>query len=1335
MSVPSQHTSESAGDGETAALRRKLLQHRLGRARDRARASSAIARRPPDLTVVPLSYPQQRLWFLERLGVTGSAYNTPLAVRLFGNLDVPSLSRALNEVVQRHEILRTNFLEQDGVGVQVVGSPWQFCLQAHDVPESDLRRRVREEVALPFDLEKDRLLRVVLLRLGPQDHVLVLTLHHMIIDGWSLDLLMRELSTLYEGFAAGSTPVLPPLPLQYADWAIWQRAWLEDAALQRQLEWWRARLAGAPAALDFPTDRNRPATQSYRGATHRFNVPVGLTAQLETFAQSAGATLFMLLLTVFKLVLSRWSGQQDIVVGTPIANRTRVETESLLGFFVNTLPIRTDLSGNPTFRELLARVRETALSSYVNQDLPFEKMVEAMQPVRDPSRQPLFQVMFALQQWPSQGTKTSGSLGLQILGEDYLNPTAKFDITLTMSSTAAELAGTFEYSADLFEAATIERMAGHFNVLLAQIIADPERGIEELPLLTEAERHRLLVEWNETQTDCPLQHCVHHIFEAQALLTPHALAMVHGEERLTYAELNRRAGELAHYLHERGVRLGEHVVIMLERSSALVMAQLAILKCGAAYVPLDSVSTVERQVFVVNDCRARFLLSIRGTQVSERLLATRINLDELPAGLAVFAEDTVSIDSEATAYVMYTSGSTGRPKGVAIPHRAVVRLILDNGYAPFDATDRVAFAANPGFDASTMEVWAPLLHGGCSVVIDQSTLLDPSQLSRTLKRQEVTTLFMTTALFNCHAGIDPTLFAGLRFVLIGGERAEAAPCARVLRERGPRHLINCYGPTETTTFATTYEVSDLPDGARNIPIGRPISNTRVYILDRYGQPVPVGVAGEIYIGGDGVARGYLNNPELSGLAFLRDPFRAEPAARIYRTGDMGRYLPDGNIEFLGRYDQQVKIRGFRIELAEIEAHLMQLAGVHEAHVLAREEGSGDKRLVAYLTALPGIELSVGTLRGHLGKVLPAYMIPAAFVVLPRFPLTRNGKLDINALPAPPTDASEQAEFDEPRGEVETAIARIWCELLQAQRIGRHDSFFELGGHSLTAMKVAAQIGRHFQVDVPIQSIFMGPTVAELACTVAENVARRGSVTWTTAAIPLRRLTQSIHAILFMPTVFGVGTVYARLAQLLRTPGEILTCRLPGTAEGEVPLSSIEQIAAHCLTEMIQPAIHKEWSLIGWSFGGVVAYELARQLAVIAVPVRRVILFDSYMLEPTQMTDLAAQAYLESDFRRVFGHDADSSSVLASLLPVGMANLAAHRAYVGGPYSGPLVELQAAGTVGEIQAGNRPQLRYLGRTDDSRIVVPGDHYSILEPDRLPLFAHRFDELLAATSSGS
>jgi len=907
-----------------------------------------------EVCALPTSFSQQRLWFFSQLEPGNPFYNMPAAVLLKGSLNVETLKRSFQETVRRHEALRTTFCTVDGKPVQVIHPTLNFALPVTDLRELPPAKREAEvqkltaEAALQhFNLAKGPLLRANLLHLDSEEYILLLTLHHIVFDGWSIGVLLRELAALYEAFSTGKPSPLSELPIQYADFAVWQREWLGGDRARIDLAYWKQQLEGAPPLLELPTDRPRPSVQTYRGAKHSFLLSKALTEALNSLSRKENVTLFMTLLAAFKTLLYRYTGQADIVVGAPIANRNRAELEELIGFFVNTLVLRTDLSDTPTFRELLARIREVTLEAYAHQDLPLEQLMEELQPQRDLSYNPLFQVSFVLQNAPLPIQHLPG-MTLTVLEVD--NQTSKFDLAVNLEEKPDGISANFEYSTDLFDAATICRMAGHFQTLLEEIAANPDRCIEELPLLTENERYQLLRGWNDAPVDYPRDRCIHQLFEQQAERTPDAVAVVFEDQKLTYRELNERANKLAHYLQQLGVQPEVLVGICVERSLEAIVGLLGILKAGGAYVPLDPTYPKERLSFLLEETQVSVLLT--QAHLAESLPAHQAHLICLDSDWEIIAQHGEEnpaplVTSSNLAYIIYTSGSTGKPKGASVTQRGVVRLVKGSNYANLSAEEVFLQLAPISFDAATFEIWGSLLNGARLVVMPAHT---PSlqELGQAIRQNQITTLWLTAGLF--HLMVDEQLedLKQVQQLLAGGDILSVSHVLKLLREAKGCRLINGYGPTENTTFTCCYSITDASQIVNSVSIGCPISNTQVYILDSLLQPVPIGVPGELYIAGDGLARGYFKRPELTARAFISNPFSDEPDARLYKTGDRARYLPDGNIEYLGRIDSQVKIRGYRIELGEIEETLRHHPAVQDAAAIARDDGSGNKRLVAYV---------------------------------------------------------------------------------------------------------------------------------------------------------------------------------------------------------------------------------------------------------------------------------------------------------------------------------------------------------------------------------------------------
>lgn len=1042
--------------------------------------------------ILPLSFAQERLWFFDQLEPGNPCYNLAATVHLQGQLNVEALIRSLNEIIKRHEIFRTKFVSQNGKPVQVILDEITFKLAIINLAdlsaeegEAEIENLCLKEARSPFDLSQAPLLRGTLLRLSQTEYKLVLTAHHIIFDGWSLGILIQELSSLYAETV--HEPSLQKKPkIQYADYAVWQRNWLQGEILHKQLAYWKQQLSGDLPVLNLPADYPRPAVQTYNGARISFEIPQELTQKLNKLSQQEGTTLFMTLLAAFKTLIYRYTGQEDILIGAPIANRDRAEIENLIGFFVNTLALRTSLSNNPTFKELLRRVRETALSAYAHQELPFEKLVEKLQPERDLSYSPLFQVSFALQ---NELTQTLELPELQLSLKEVDTKTAKFDLTLFLEETAQGLIGAFEYNTDLFKSSTIQRLIGHFQTLLTGIVANPEASISTLPLLTATEQHQLLLEWNNTGVDYPQDKCIHQLFEAQVEKTPDAVAVIFEDKQLTYQEVNYQANKLAKYLQTLGVKPESLVGICVERSLEMLIGILGILKAGGVYVPLEPSYPQDRLAFMLEDTQVPVLLT--QTHLSKKLPENRakiICLDTDWQSLQVEAQSpiqtlqNINLNSSNLAYIMYTSGSTGKPKGVCITHQNVVRLVKENNYACLNAEQVFLQLAPIAFDASSFEIWGSLLNGAKLVILPPQT---PSlqELAQAISKYQITTMWLTAGLF--HQMVDEHIeeLKQLRQLLAGGDVLSVPHVQKLLQAAPELKLINGYGPTENTTFTCCYEVTESRQLINSVPIGRAIANTQVYILDSNLQPVPIGVAGELYIGGDGLARGYFNRPDLNAEKFLQLKHYSK---RLYKTGDLARYLPDGNIEFLGRIDQQVKIRGFRIELEEIEAVLCQHPEIQQAVVTVREDQPENKLLVAYVVW--DVENRENTrlveLRSFLKEKLPEYMIPATFVSLESLPLTHNGKVDKLSLPAPDTTKLElNTNFVAPRTDSEVRLSAIWAKVLGVE-VGIYDNFFELGGHSLLATQLIAKVREEFQVDLPLRSLFASPSVEGLAVVIA-----------------------------------------------------------------------------------------------------------------------------------------------------------------------------------------------------------------------------------------------------------
>ena len=1036
---------------------------------------------------LPLSFAQERLWFLEQLEGESATYNMASAWRLEGTLSITALEEAVKEIIRRHESLRTTFTTSNGVPIQVIAANKQITIEVIDLqkisetePAKSVQQLVSGEAQRPFNLATDSLVRVKLFLLSSQSHVLTITIHHIVSDGWSMGVLWQELSTLYTAFSRGENSPLTELLIQYADYALWQREWLKGNVLKTQLNYWQQKLAGAPPLLELPYDRPRPSVQTFRGGSESFELDKKLTEKLHQLSQRSGCTLFMTLLAAWSSLLYRYSGQSDILVGTPIANRNRQEIEPLIGFFVNTLVMRNQFKENESFADVLKNVRQTALDAYAHQDMPFERLVIELQPNRSLSYNPLFQVMFAWQNAKMEPLKFPGVTSHQLERETVV---AKFDLNLSMSETESGLIGSWQYNSDLFDRATIRRWIGNFQVLLESIVANPDRQVAQLPLLTESERHQLLVEWNNTATEYPHDKCIHQLFEEQVELTPDAVAVVFEGQELTYLELNTRANKLAHYLRSLGVCPEVLVGICVERSLDMIVGLLGILKAGAAYVPLDPGYPQDRINYILSNSEATVLITSSELLTSlpkNETMAICLDTDWEIISESNKENPDSAVKPNNLSYVIYTSGSTGKPKGVQICHQSLVNFINSMKNEPgLSSCDRLLAITTISFDIHTLEIYLPLTVGATIILASREIASDGLKLADKLAKDKVNVMQATPAtwqmLLTANWSGSPDLKA-----ICGGEALPQSLGDRLLEKVGG--LWNIYGPTETTVWSTTREVKynrtslhkDAPES-----IGHPIANTQIYILDKYLQPVPIGVPGELHIGGAGLARGYLNRKELTSEKFIPNPFRQEASSHLYKTGDLARYVPNGNIEYIGRIDNQVKIRGFRIELGEIEALLGQHPDIREAVVIAREDNPGYKRLVAY-TVTGDTVSSVSDLRSCLKTKLPDYMVPSAFVTLECLPLTPNGKIDRRALPAPDISTASELGFIAPRDDLELRLTQIWQQVLGVKSIGVKDNFFDLGGHSLIAVRLFAEIEKAFGKNLPLATLFQAPTIEQLA---------------------------------------------------------------------------------------------------------------------------------------------------------------------------------------------------------------------------------------------------------------
>jgi amino acid adenylation domain-containing protein len=1347
---------------------RAVLERRL-----KEKTISAVAeplRRRPE-GPAPLSFAQQRLWFLDKLHPGLSSYNIPRAFRIWGSLDVEALERAVDAIQERHEVLRSVFAVVDGNPVQVVRKPRSSSLSVLDLGSveqrlrvAEVRRIAEEEAQRLFDLAVGPLLRMTLLRVGEQEHVLLVTVHHAVFDGWSVDIFERELAEFYEAYHAGRQSSLPALPIQYADFAAWQRERLQGRVVEEHLSYWKRKLEGVPAVLELPTSRSRRSTQSFRGAAETVSISRELAEAIRGLGHREGATLFMTLLAALKVLLLRHSGQEDIVVGSPVAGRNRSDIEGLIGFFVNTLVLRTDLSGDPTFRELLGRVREVAIEAYDHQDLPFEKLVEELNPERTLSHSPLLQVMMVLQKGSAAGLQLA-DLSVTPLPLDVV--ASKFDLLASFADTGEEITASFQYNTDLFDSSTVRRILGHLKVLLGGIVDDPDCPLSQLPLLTAAERHQVLVELNQTEAEYPKGKTIHRLFEEQVDCAPEAVAVEFEGKRLTYGELNCRSNQLARHLRERGVGAEVLVGLCVERSLEMVVGLLGILKAGGAYLPLDPAYPRERLRFMLEDAGPQLVLT-QGT-LSECLpeCAPLVRLDADWAEIARESSENPEIQStpENLAYVIYTSGSTGTPKGVSIRHRSVVRLVRGTNYTRFGPEEVFLQFAPIAFDASTFEVWGALLNGGRLAVMSPGPA-SLEDLGAALSRYKVSTLWLTAGLFREMVETQIESLRGLRQLLAGGDVLSVPHVEKVLRELPDCRLINGYGPTESTTFACCHTVGRDESLGTSIPIGKPIANTRVFILDRNRQPVPVGVPGELYIGGDGLARDYFRRPELTAEKFVPDLFGGAGEKRLYRTGDRARYLADGTIEFLGRVDDQVKVRGFRVEPGEIESALLQHPSVMRAIVLLREAQPGERRLVAYLVSHPKRVKSVSELRSFLKRKLPDFMIPSSFVWLDAFPLTHNGKVDRAALPPPGHQRLLPEEVSvSPRNALEEKLVRCFERVLKLRPIGVTDNFFDLGGHSLLAVRLLTEIEKATGTRFPLSMIFEAQTVEEMAAQVGDQKALSP---WSSLLVIQPR--GSLPPLFCAAALGEDGSEYRGLPRYLGSDQPLYGLAPRGLDGRLPPHDRVEDMAAHYNREIRELQPQGPYYLGGWSLGGNVAFEMARQLQASGQEVAFLALLDSVNERPRRRPPTGSPAMarnLRFIGRRLWFHLAilrrlepraripyareKGETMLrwawqkletkhANRLPraVRLVRSASRRAaehYVPGPYNGPVTLFRAGDW-----ASRGHEDASLGWSSVSVrrleiVEIPGSHDTILDEPNLAVLGEKLAECLGQLSGAS
>jgi amino acid adenylation domain-containing protein len=1192
--------------------------------------------------IYPLSYNQQALWFLYKLVPESAAYNLAFTARICSKLDTLLLKEAFQTLTARHSIIRTTFSEQNGEPVQKVHQfqeVWFEEIDASTWSEDELKQQVVEAYKRPIDLETGAVMRVSLFHVTEGNHVLLLTIHHIACDAWSIWILVEELLLLYTAQKTGAKASLPEINFCYQDFIKWQTQLLNSSQGELQKKYWHQELAGELPILNLPTDRPRGLVQTYHGASHPFKLSQEVVQKLKKLAQVEGITQYMILLAAFEVLLYRYTGLEDILVGSPTAGRSQAEFANIVGYFVNLVVLRANFGDNPTFKSFLAQVRSTVLKAIAHQDYPFPLLVKQLQPLRNPSHSPIFQVSFGFQQsqpeevvdFPNNSETLTPFHEKSLLLEPFeiAQQEGQFDLSLDIVEAKEFFLGVFKYNIDLFDATTIARMVGHFQTLLEAIVSNPEQRVCDLPLLSAVEQQQLLLEWNQTAVSYPQDKCIHQLFEEQVEQTPDKVAVVFEEQHLTYRELNSRANQLAHYLKSLGVEPEVVVGLCVERSLAMVVAMLGILKAGGAYLPVDSQLPTERLAFMLKDSCVSLLLTQtqhqdKFPQQQARIVCLDSNWEEIAQHSLENPRNQVNPDN--LAYLIYTSGSTGKPKGVAVPHRAVRRLVINTNYINIEPKDVVAQVSNCSFDAATFEIWGALLNGASLVIITKDIALSPNDFATKLHEQGITVLFLTTALFNLLASVVPSAFQKMQHLLFGGEAVDPKLVKRVLKNHPPSRLLHLYGPTESTTFTTWYLVKDdTTQETTTIPIGSPVANTQCFVLDNQLQPVPIGVPGELYISGEGLSRGYFNRPELTAQKFIPNPFLGSRGGirkyshslppsltpffnRLYKTGDLARYLPDGNIEYLKRNDNQVKLRGFRIELGEIEAVISSHSGVLQTVVIARvDDVAGDKRLIAYVVPNPETTLSVSELRHFLSKKLPEYMIPSAFLFLEALPLTPNGKVNRSALPSPElaqpnTDVRKVA----PRDEYERQLVLLWKDVLGFAP-GIKDNFFSLGGHSLLAVKLFAQIEQKFGKKLPLSTLFTCGTVETLAQMLRQQQ-ETGVTHWSTLV--------AIQPLGSKPPLFCIhpagGDVlcYRDLAIHLGTDQPLYGLQILELDEKQPTFTRIEDMAALYIREIQTIQKTSPYFLAGYSLGGVIAYEMAQQLHKQGELVGLLAMFDS-----------------------------------------------------------------------------------------------------------------------------
>ncbi len=1304
----------------------------------------------------PLSFSQQRVWFLEKLAPETSVYNIPLAIRLKGPLSVGALERSFAEIVRRHEILRTSFGEASGEPAQFVTSSSESRVELVDLTnlaieerEREAARRVSDDANRTFDLEHGPLVNITLIRLADDHHVLLVNMHHLVSDLWSTGVLLHELNALYNAFIAGQPSPLRDLAIQYRDYARWQREYLQGDVLDEVLEYWKTQLHDAPRVLELPTDRPRPAIQTYSGSRESFFLPISLKSALEDLGKKEHVTLFMTLLAAFKVLISRYARLEDLVIGLPVAGRNSTETNELIGFFVNTLVLRTDLSGDPTFREFLKRVRSVCSGAYAHAEIPLEVLVETLKPERSLAYSPLFQVMFAYQNAPQSPLSLTNLVAFPF---DIEIRTSMFDLGLFIWERPDGLLATLDYSTDLFDRSTAQRLLRHFHVLLEGVAANPDERISRLPLLSAEERRILLLDWNQTRSDYPLGACLHTLFEQQAERTPEARAVFCEGQQLTYRELNQKANQLAHRLRELGVTAETVVGICLERSLDLIVGLLGILKAGGAFLPLDPELPSARLKYIIDDSQLSLIIS--STHHKSKLdaqQATTLCLDQVPSAPSLLTNPVSGSTVDQAAYVIYTSGSSGLPKGVVATHLGTLnRLAWMWERYPFREDDVCCAKTFLSFVDSIAEIFGPLLQGVPVIIITDQNVRDVEQLVRILDTYRITRIVVIPSLLREMLKVFSQVSAPrtrLRIVISSGEALGRDVAQQFLDIMGPDTLLlNLYGSSEVAGDVTAFEVKEARVRER-VPIGRPIANTQIYIVDPALNPVPIGVPGELVVGGLNLVRGYWNRPDLTAGRFIPNPFGE---GRLYRTGDSARWLPDGNIELLGRTDLQLKIRGFRIEPGEIECVLNQHPALDESVVCGRECGPGDQRLIAYVVKKPGSDSPVSEFRGYLKDRLPSYMIPSAFVLLDRLPRTPSGKIDRRALPE--SSAAEISDGAAPIDEIEARLSDIWCYVLGLSSIGVNDDYFELGGHSLLAVRLFAEINPAFNTKLPLGTLFRAPTVRSMAGIIRGSGVRGVS----SAVVPVQR-----HG--SKPPIFCIGPLtgevllFRRLALELGKEQPIYGLEPFGLGDRASTLLRVENIASYYIEQMKAAGEVRPYCLLGYSSGGLVALEMAQQFSASGYAVPAVVFIDvgyGPALKAAESFSNRIRRY-RYHLREAlqgplgFGHLAmrlrhrylrtvyKAASALKAPLPdigdsIAEKQLLAAEQYRARPYGGRVYLFRSGAKVEFFPGG--PQLGWEGILSNVVIYdIPGDHGTINVGSNLTLLAKILQSCLDPTRS--